>query len=240
MLAGVGVDGYHGRSPGERRRHDGREPDGPQPEDGNRLAGVDRRSIEDGPHAGEHRAAEHRRHGVRDVLVNGHHGLAGHDGVIGKRRDAQVVVDPLAGRRPQQRLTVQEVARTVDFRGPVAERGAAGLAGAAVPAARHEDQHHVIADRNVRNALPHGRDPTHGLVAQRHRERPDPGAVHHGEVRVAQAGIGDVDAQFTGAGLGPLQVLHHQRLRFGVAGSGRDGGIEDCCSHEKSCLCVKS
>jgi hypothetical protein len=91
----------------------------------------------------------------------------------------------------------------------VAQGRSPGAARPAVAAAGDEDEHNVLAHSHVMDALTDRHHPAHGLMPQGHGQRPDPGAVHHGQVRVAQAGVGDGHPQFAGAGFGPVKLLHH-------------------------------
>ena len=66
-------------------------------------------------------------------------------------------------------------------------------------------------------------DDARRLVAERHRERADARAVHHGEVGVADAPRLDADEQLPGARREQLDLLELQRARVGVGAAVGDG-----------------
>jgi hypothetical protein len=67
----------------------------------------------------------------------------------------------------------------------------------------------MVPHRDIPDALADSHDPPHGFVPERHGQRPDPGAVHHGKIRMAQAGVGNGHSQLTGTRFGPVQFLNH-------------------------------
>ena len=83
-------------------------------------------------------------------------------------------------------------------------------------AARHEDEHHVIARREAVDAFADRLDDAGGLVPQHHRRRTRTGAVDDGKVGVAEAGGPDLDQNFAPAGLRQIDFDDLERLRARV------------------------
>ena len=181
------------------------------------------------PGAGDRRvadaaAAEHR-HGVAAAHAAGvdRRTDAGHDAAAeqagGGRRGRRVDLRALAG--VDQRLLRERadaegrgqlgaVGQRHLLRGVVRVEAVPGLAlgaGAALPAHRAPVEDHVVADRDVGDALAHGGDDAGGLVAEQERE-----VVVDAALAVVQVGVADpaglhVDDRLTGPGIG-----HHDRL----------------------------
>ena len=93
-----------------------------------------------------------------------------------------------------------------------AEHGAAARAVAAVAAVRAEREDDVVALLDVADARPQLGDDAGGLVAQHHRQRQRPVAVHDVPVAHAHAGGLDLHAHLAGLRALLLQVQDLQRL----------------------------
>ena len=81
-----------------------------------------------------------------------------------------MVIDRL-GAEGEPPFSRKQRSRAVGFRTRLAEGRAAGRARAAAPAARHEDEHDVIADGEIGHALAERLDDSRRLMAERHRRR---------------------------------------------------------------------
>ena len=81
-----------------------------------------------------------------------------------------MVIDRL-GAEGQPPLAPEQRSGAVGPGAGFAERGPTGGAGAATAATRHEDEHDMIADGEIADALAQRLDDPGGLVAKRHRGR---------------------------------------------------------------------
>ena len=91
-LGGDPVDRDDVPAPDRDRGEQGGHAHATEPDDHDALSGLGRRGIEQGAAPGQHRAAEHRGHVRRHVVVHRDDRAGVHDGVGGEGRDPQVVV----------------------------------------------------------------------------------------------------------------------------------------------------
>jgi hypothetical protein len=86
----------------------------------------------------------------------------------------------------------------------------------AVSTAGHEYQHHMVSALQIRDAFADLFDHTGCFMAERHRHRPWPVAVDHGQIGVTQARGADFDQYFAVPGSLKFYFLNSQRFRLGV------------------------
>lgn len=78
----------------------------------------------------------------------------------------------------------------------------------------------MVADLHLAHTGTDFLDDASRLVAEQHRQRARTVVVHHGQVRVADAGRGDLDQDFTFARRGELKLADGNRLRIRVGTRG--------------------
>ena len=182
------------------------------------AAGLHVGVADDGADAGRHAAADDG--GVRpgQVLAHGDDLLGRAHHVLRERADARHLVDRLAVELHARGAVVHAPARRVVV--ARAQHGAARRAVAAVAAVRPEREDDVVALLDIGDAGSQLGDDAGGLVAQHHRQRQRPVAVH--DVIVAHAHAGGLHLHAHLAGLRPLllQIEDLQRL----VDFGQDGG----------------
>src|SRR6476620_10729608 len=86
----------------------------------------------------------------------------------------------------------------------------------AVPAARDEYHHHVIADLEVFDSSPKLFDSAGSFVAEHHRCGSGPVSVDHGEIGMAQTGRSNLHHHFAMPGIVEFKLVDAERLRFVV------------------------
>ena len=195
-------------------------PTPPSPKTATRSPSAIRAAFDGGPDPGQHGAAEERRELERQLGVDLHRGALGDDDPLRERGDAEVVVERLAVELAEPPLAAEERPGRVGRRARLAERRAARPARLAMPACGNEGEHHVVAGRELVDALADRLDLARGLVAERHRHHPRPRAIDHREVGVAEPGGADPDQELAGSRRVELDLDHLERARLGVGGRG--------------------
>ena len=132
-----------------------------------------------------------------------------------------MVVDRLAIESEPTRAGKQR-SRAVGARARFAQRRPPGGARQAMAAARHEDQHDVIADGEIGDALADFGDDSRRLVAEHHRRRTRPRAVDYRQVGMAEAGRRHAHQHFAAAGAIEVDADDLERPR------GRIGSLRPC------------
>ena len=140
-----------------------------------------------------------------------------------------MVMDRLGAER-EPPLAAEQRPGAVGLRARLAERRAPGGARAAAPAARHEDQHDVVADRKVGHALAERFDDARRLVAERHRHGARPRAVDDRKIGMAEPGRRDANQELAAAGRREVELDDLERPRACVgrrqADRVEDGGFD--------------
>ena len=210
------VDGHDAhavmRERGQHRGH----ADPAHADHGHRLPRRGAACVEDGATAGEHRTSQQGRHHRRHVPVDRHDRPAVDDGVGGERRDAEVMQDRGAVVAGQARPAGQQRARAVGGTARDTRCETVGGACAAVAAARQERHDDALPDGHVGNRIPDPLDDPGRLVAEQHRHRPDPVAVDHGQIGVAEPRGLDADEQLGVTRRREVEVGDGDRSRLGV------------------------
>ena len=93
---------------------------------------------------------------------------------------------------------------------------------AQLAAARQEGNHKASTDWDVGDTGTHFLDDAGGFVAEQHRHRAHPAAVHHRQVGVAQPGRFDAHEKLPVAGRRQVELTDGERPRFGVGAGETD------------------
>ena len=181
-------------------------------DDRHRSARLDPRRVDHRADPSQHRAAEQGRKLERQVGIDLHAGFARDDRMGREGRDAEMVIDRL-GAEGEPPLAGKQRPGAIGFRARLAEGGAAGGAKAAAAAARHEDQHDVIAEREVGHAFAERLDDARGLVAERHRDGPRAGAVDDGKIGMTEPRRLDPHQDLAAPGRGEVEFDDFERPR---------------------------
>ena len=155
-----------------------------------RVAGDDGSAVHHRADAGEDRATEQRGVLKAEVTIDLDQRAARNGCVLSESRHAQVVVEKIV------------LCRTMLTESPPAGEQDAGAVGGSAwyaqgrasieaaltcPAARDEDENHVIADLEIIHAQAKRLNDAGRLVTEHHRQRPRAVAVDYGKVGVAEA-----------------------------------------------------
>jgi hypothetical protein len=175
---------------GEGSAHHGRKPDPAEPEDRHRVARANAGGVEDGSGPGDDRAAEERGDLQRNAGIDDDRRGSRDDDSLREGRDAEVVVDGGAVRR-EAPAAAEQPSRSVGGRRGGAEDRLAARALGAEAAAGNEREHDVVALADVGDSRPDGLHDARRLVSEHHRHRPRTGAVHDGEIGVAESRRGN-------------------------------------------------
>jgi hypothetical protein len=157
-------------------------PDAAEPEHRHLVIGRDLGGIDDGADPGEHGAAEQRPELERQLVGDPDRRFGRHHGVVGERRDAEVVVQRVSGGIVKVARAREERAGRIRRGARLAERGAALPARPALAARGHERDHDVITGLEALHSGTRRDHRARGLMAEEHRHRPGTRAVDHGEV----------------------------------------------------------
>ena len=98
----------------------------------------------------------------------------------------------------QARRTVEQHTGRIRCRPGLTERGPPGHAWQAVPALRHEREHHVITDTDVGYLATHFDHFAGRFMAEYHGQWSWSIALHHAEIRVTKPRGGDANAHIMG------------------------------------------
>ena len=221
------IDGNHLRRAGSDRTQHGCEPDPAKPDHRDRLPGLHIGRVDDRPHSGQHGTAEQRGLVQRQVWVHFHQRPTRHHRMRSEGGYAEMVVHRAvavmqSNARPEQRTGA------VGDRPRCAQCRTALGTGQAVPAARHEHHHDVIADREITDILAQRLDDPGRFVPQRHRQRTGAIAVDHRQIRMAQARRRDPHQDLAFARRVEIDRLDLQGAAVRI-GHRRTARTEDCC-----------
>ena len=188
----MNVDGDDFAGSRELRAQDGVQSHAAEPNDGDARAGGDLGSIDDGSDAREDGATEKRGLFKGQVEWDLHGRATIDDGVFGKGRDPDVVVDALAV-LVEAEVASQKAAGGVGLLAGFAEPWAALNAGATAATAGRENHDDVVAGGQIRDAGAAFDHLAGGFVAEDHGHAAGAVRIDGGEVGVAEAGGADAD-----------------------------------------------
>jgi hypothetical protein len=190
-------------------------PTPPRAVDDDAAARLDLRGVADGANACHDAAGEQRR-GVERHVVRDRDDLRRVDGdALREGAGAHALVDRPAVERCQGRALRQR-----EVREPLAQRRLAAHALRAAPARPDERHDHVIALCDTTDALAHLLDDARRLVPVHGRQVAAPGALHEGDVAVADRAGRQADRHLARGGPAQLDVLDPQRLAERMAHRG--------------------
>ena len=150
------------------RARDGTEADEARAEDRARRAALHLGDVERGADAGGRATGQRRDHVQRRLRVDLGQRDRRHDRRLGERRGPHEVADALIA-AVQARRRVGQVAEVLLLADRQAEVGLVAAAVQALATLRREERDDVIADREVRDALPQRLDDARALVAEDRR-----------------------------------------------------------------------